>query len=247
MSTRPTDAGSTGDVCGRPLPHVLYGGTFDPVHLGHLAIAEAARDALGCDVLLVPAADPPHRAAPGAGAAHRARMLELAVAGERGLRVDRRELARSAPSYTVDTLREVRAEVGLATPLVFLLGADSLRALHTWHEWVAIFELAHLVVAERPGQSLDDGMDPVLVAAFAGRWTDDADDLRRAAAGRIWRLRQPLHSASATRVRAVIAAGGAWRNEVPPAVAAYIDRHGLYAISGAASGPSSFALGVHRL
>lgn len=226
--------------------HVLYGGTFDPVHLGHIAIAEAARDALASDVWLVPAADPPHRAAPGADASHRARMLELAVAGERGLRVDRRELARETPSYTVDTLREVRAEIGVAASLVFVMGADSLRALHTWREWASLLDLAHLAVAERPGQSIDAGLDPALASAFADRCTDDAADLRHAASGRICRLRQPLHPASATQVRAAIASGNAWRAQLPVAVAAYIDRHGLYATSGAASGSSFSSIGEHR-
>lgn len=213
---------------------VLYGGTFDPVHHGHLSIARATRDALACDVWLVPAADPPHRGDTGADANHRARMLELAVAGERGLRVDRRELARTAPSYTVDTLREVRGEIGPSTPLAFLLGADSLRALHTWRDWPALLELTHLVVAERPGQPLDDRLEPVLREALQERWTDAAADLQAAPAGRIYRLRQPLHAASATQVRNAIAAGGDWRAWLPDAVAAYISRHDLYATSGAA-------------
>lgn len=225
---------------------VLYGGTFDPVHLGHVAIAIAARDGLGSDIWLVPAADPPHRGAPGADASHRARMLDIAIAGERGLHVDRRELAREAPSYTVDTLRDVRAEIGASAPLVFLMGADSLRELDTWHEWPALLELAHLAVAERPGQSIDEDLAPGLHRAFAGRWTDDAGDLRDAPAGRICRLRQPLHPASATRVRALIAAHGDWRALVPTAVAAYIDHHDLYAESGAASGTTFSPIGEQR-
>ena len=96
---------------------VWYGGTFDPVHQGHLAIARAASSAFGVAVTLAPAADPPHRAAPGASAAQRAHMLELAVAGDRRLRVDRRELQRPGPSWTVDTLHELRAELGPDTPL----------------------------------------------------------------------------------------------------------------------------------
>mgnify|MGYP006197022825 CR=1 FL=1 len=134
---------------------VFYGGTFDPVHLGHLAIARHARDALGCTIRMMPAADPPHRAPPGADAAHRARMLALAIDGEPGLQVDLRELDRDGPSYSVDTLRAVRAEYGDAVPVALLIGADSLLGLPTWREWTALFGLAHLVVAERSGSALD--------------------------------------------------------------------------------------------
>ncbi|MET0718340.1 MAG: nicotinate-nicotinamide nucleotide adenylyltransferase, partial [Pseudoxanthomonas sp.] len=95
---------------------LFYGGTFDPVHNGHLAIARAARDELDCTVRLMPAADPPHRAPPGADARQRAEMLDLAVIDERGLQVDRRELLRDGPSYTIATLRELRGEYGPLAP-----------------------------------------------------------------------------------------------------------------------------------
>ena len=122
---------------------IWYGGTFDPVHNGHLAIARAAADTFGVPVTLVPAAGPPHRTAPGADAAQRAHMLDLAVAGDRRLRVDRRELQRPGPSWTVDTLRELRAERGAAAPLALLVGADSFRSLPTWKHWRQLPELAH--------------------------------------------------------------------------------------------------------
>ncbi|GAE57491.1 hypothetical protein XPR_4126, partial [Xanthomonas arboricola pv. pruni MAFF 301420] len=145
-----------------PIPdsqlHLYYGGTFDPVHLGHLAIACAARDELGALVHLVPAADPPHRPAPGATAAQRARMLELALADTPGLALDTRELQRAsrdrAPSYTVDTLRALRAELGPTTPIAWLLGADAFVGLSSWHQWEDLFELAHFVIAARPGTPL---------------------------------------------------------------------------------------------
>jgi nicotinate (nicotinamide) nucleotide adenylyltransferase len=222
---------------------VFYGGTFDPVHLGHLAIARAARDALRCDVRLVPAADPPHRAPPGADAAHRARMLDLALAGEDGLRVDLRELRRAAlrpdaPSYTVDTLRELRAEYGEAAPLALLVGADSLLGLPTWREWRTLFRLAHFVVAGRPGCPLDGPLPPELEQALRGRWTGDPRELRAAPAGLVYRLGQPLHPGSATEVRRSIAAGEPWEALVPPAVAAYIRREGLYGAGPSTGSPA---------
>ena len=222
--------------------HLFYGGTFDPVHNGHLAIARAARDELDTLVALTPAADPPHRAPPGANAAQRTRMLELAIEGEAGLHVDRRELRRALRqperrSYTVDTLRELRDELGPRTPIAWLVGADSLVGLPTWHEWRALFELAHFVVAERPGSPLDGELPAELADAVAERWTRDAGDLRASPAGRIHRLHQPLQPESASDVRRRIAGGTPWQALVPPAVAAYIADERLYFTSAAADGP----------
>ena len=206
---------------------VFYGGTFDPIHDGHLAIARAARDALSARVRLMPAADPPHRAPPGASAEHRARMLDLAVAGEPDLIVDRRELRRDGPSYSVETLREIRAEVGPEQPLALLVGADSFLDLPKWREWQALFELAHFVVAERPGSPLDNER---VEAIAVNRETAEVEALRGAPAGRVYRLHQPLHAESASQVRQLIAAGQAWQPFVPAPVAAYIERHGLYGV-----------------
>lgn len=208
---------------------VLYGGTFDPVHHGHLAIARNARDALDCTIHLMPAADPPHRAPPGANAEQRAAMLALALDGEPGLALDPRELHRDGPSYTVDTLRGLRAERGADAPVALLVGADSLLGLPAWREWEALLGLAHFVVAERPGNALDGPLPPALAAAVDGRWADGPRALRDAPGGRLLRLRQPLHPGSATEVRRRIAGGGPWRDLVPAAVADYIVRHGLYA------------------
>lgn len=206
---------------------VFYGGTFDPIHDGHLAVARAARDALAAQVRLMPAADPPHRAAPGADARQRAHMLDLAVAGEGGLVVDRRELRREGRSYTVETLREARAEFGPERPLALLVGADSFLDLPKWREWQALFGLAHFVVAERPGSPLDSAR---IEAIAPGRETADPASLRQAPAGRVYRLKQPLHAESASQVREFIAAGQPWDEFVPPAVAAYIRECGLYGV-----------------
>ena len=119
---------------------VCYGGTFDPVHNGHVAVACAARDALDADVFLLPAHDPPHKGPTRADAMQRAAMLQLALADEPRLHVDARELRRSGPSYTVDTLAELRAELGARAPIAWLVGADSLRQLHPWHRWRALFD-----------------------------------------------------------------------------------------------------------
>jgi nicotinate-nucleotide adenylyltransferase len=217
---------------------VLYGGTFDPVHLGHVAVARAARDALGATVAFMPAADPPHRAPPGAPATDRAAMLELAIAGEPGLALDLRELEREGRSWTIDTLRGLRAAIGDDAPVALLVGADSFDALPTWKDWRALFGLAHFVVAGReghaegaapsPGTGIPAASGAALAEAIAGRMAISGDDLRAAPAGRVLRLRQPLFPHSASEVRARIAAGLPWDALVPAPVARYIRAHGLY-------------------
>lgn len=225
----------------RPLL-VFYGGTFDPVHCGHLAIAEAARKRLHATVRLLPSADPPHRPPPGASARQRAEMLALAVDGRRGLQVDLRELDHGVPSRTFDTLRAVRATAGEDCPIAFVLGADSFLDLPAWKGWPALLDEAHWVVAGRGGHPLDDAAT-AMAAATAGRLTDDAGTLRATRGGRVLQLEQPLHPASASLVRAMAAAGEpAWRNLVPDAVAAYIAHHRLYMAPGAGSGPFSAPL-----
>ena len=181
--------------------HVLYGGTFDPVHAGHLAIARAAHEALGVPVHLMPAADPPHRPPPGASAAQRVAMLALALATEPGLGLDLRELQRNGRSWSIDTLRHLRGEIGPQAPVALLVGA----------------------VGDR-----DDRLPAELEDALAGRMAASADELGQAPAGRVLWLRQPLHPHSATAIRARIAAGQPWRHLVPVPVADYIQAHDLY-------------------
>ena len=211
---------------------VLYGGTFDPVHHGHLAIARAARDVLQADVTLLPARDPPHKHATGADAGQRAAMLGLALASEPGLGVDLRELRRDGPSYTVDTLAELRAELGDAVPLAWLVGADSLRQLDAWSRWRQLFELAHLVAVQRPGEPLD----ATQLAQAAPEVAREIGDRQRAlaelhacpAGGFAWLPLPGLRAESSTDIRRRIREGDAWRDRVPGAVAAFIDHHGLY-------------------
>ncbi|MDR2870976.1 MAG: nicotinate-nucleotide adenylyltransferase [Xanthomonadaceae bacterium] len=208
---------------------IYYGGTFDPVHDGHLAIARAACEALNSEVTLMPAADPPHRAAPGADAQQRCAMLELAIADDPRLRIDRRELLRTGPSYTVDTLQDLRSEYGEDAPLALLIGADSLLALPDWRRWRDLFALTHLIVAERPGSLLGGDWPAPLAEMIEGRWTQRAAALVESPAGSLYRLHQPLRIESATRIRQEITDRMAhWRDWVPPPVADYIVQHGLY-------------------
>jgi nicotinate-nucleotide adenylyltransferase len=220
---------------------ICYGGTFDPVHNGHLAVARAARDALRATVFLLPAADPPHKGPTHADALQRARMLDLAIAGEPGLKVDRRELERDGPSYTFDTLLELRAQVGPARPVAWLVGGDSLNQLHTWHRWRELFEHAHVVAVQRPGSHIDPEtllhVAPEVAEEAAARWMT-LEALQNAPAGGLAVLPlQELRPESSTELRRLIAARDpAWRAWVPPSVAGYIDRHDLYSTVAPDSG-----------
>ena len=215
---------------------ILYGGSFDPVHNGHLAVARNARDAIAARVLLMPAADPPHKGPLHADARQRLAMLELAIDGERGLGIEACELGRDGPSYTVDTLRLLRATRVGDAPLAILVGADSFLSLPTWKQWRSLFDLAHIVVAERGGSGFEpSALGGALAAATAGRWAHSAEELHRLASGLVLRLDQPLRPESASEVRHRIAAGADWRALVPPAVADYIAGHGLYRAATTAS------------
>ncbi|WP_342315140.1 nicotinate-nucleotide adenylyltransferase [Lysobacter sp. FW306-1B-D06B] len=215
---------------------VYYGGTFDPVHAGHLSVACEVRDALQARVFLVPAADPPHKDVTHADAQARARMLDLAIAGEPGLKVDRRELRREGPSYTVDTLRGLREELGPDVPLVWMIGGDSLLQLHTWNRWRELFDLAHLLAVARPGAHLEAvavaARAPEVEAEIGPRRCQAIDLNSRAAGGFAVFPLQRERPESSTQLRQRIAAGEAWEDGVPAAVAEYIRRHGLYRVRG---------------
>ena len=212
---------------------LCYGGTFDPVHNGHLAIARGVRDALDCEVRLVPAADPPHKGPTHADAAQRAAMLDLAVEGDAGLRVDRRELHRAGPSYTVDTLRGLRAELGPHVPIAWMIGSDSLFELDTWHRWRELFALAHVLAVGRPGARMDAAAiaahAPAVHAEIAPRWRLPAQ-LHALPAGGFAEFRMAAERPeSSTELRRRISGGDpAWRDWVPAPVAAYIAQRGLY-------------------
>ena len=201
---------------------ICYGGNFDPVHDGHVAVAEFARNTCDADVYFIPSADPPHRHKPLASADQRAAMLQIAITDLPRFFVDLRELNRDAPSYTIDTLRELRAEIGHEAPVAWLIGADAFAQLHTWHEWEKLFDLAHFVVALRHGYAMQSPH-----FSIKGRLCDSPDELNRSPSGRVFSLPCPLRSESASAIRRAFAAGKPPFG-LNPAVQAYIQEHGLY-------------------
>jgi nicotinate-nucleotide adenylyltransferase len=213
-----------------PEPIALLGGTFDPMHYGHLRLADDVRRALDVStVRLVPAARPPHRAPTQASAADRLAMLDLAVRDVPGLVVDTREIDRGGRSYTVDTLEALRATVG-ARPLILLLGADAFRGLPTWHRFRELFDLAHLVVVPRPGLALDDSLPPELLVEWRARHIASPEALRAAPAGSIYVQPVAPNPISSTQIRNAVANGDAKSIAalLPPPVLAYIESHRLY-------------------
>jgi len=210
----------------------VFGGTFDPIHCGHLELARELRTALGFSaVRFIPAGDPPHRAAPVATAAHRLAMVELAIAGHPELEVDAREILRPGRSYTVPTLEELHNEEP-SRPLALIVGADAFLGLPTWHRWRELFALAHVVVVGRPGVTIEDALPPTLADEWSRRRCLDAAALGQAAAGSVLLQAVTAHPISASAIRAQLAHGAdgvaAVRGLLPAAVLAYIDRNQLY-------------------
>ena len=206
----------------------LFGGTFDPVHFGHLRMALELRQALAFDEMrLLPSHQPYHRESPGVSAQQRREMLALALRGCEELRLDERELRRAGPTFTVDTLEELRAELGTEVSISFCMGLDSLLSLPTWHRWERLLQLAHLVVVTRPGWEMPvEGEVAELLRQHAGT----PGQLHREAAGRLVVREATLLPISATHIRKLLARGESPRFLLPDAVLQYIEDNQLYRV-----------------
>ncbi len=205
----------------------IFGGTFDPVHIGHLRTALELREHLGLEEMrLVPCADPGHRGPPLTATAHRLAMARLAVDGEPGLAVDDREILRGGTTYTIDTLEELRRELGADPPLCLCIGMDSLVTLDSWRRWRELADLAHVVVAARPGWR--PPATGVVAEWVAARQTPTVEPLRARPAGAVHVTEMTLLPVAATELRAALAEGRSIRYLTPDAVVDYIHNHGLY-------------------
>lgn len=208
--------------------HALFGGTFDPIHFGHLRPVEALAQQVGLTrITLLPNNVPPHRPQPEASAAQRVDMLRCATETLPLFEIDTRELQRETPSWTVATLETLRAERGQQQPLGFIIGQDSLLTLAKWHRWQDLLSLCHLLVCKRPGYATE--MDsPEMQAWLDHHITQDVQQLHQRAAGCIWLAETPLYNISATEIRQRRHQNLACDDLLPAAVIAYIDRAGLY-------------------
>jgi nicotinate-nucleotide adenylyltransferase len=201
----------------------VYGGTFDPVHFGHLRTALEVQEIFElAELRLIPCAQPPHRDHPEVSSAFRLHMLHVAIVGQSGFIVDNREMRREGPSYMVDTLASLRAEIG-ATPLLLFVGADAFAGLERWHRWQNLFDYAHVVVMTRPGVAL-----PALSAFLAERLIAEKQALKCDPAGRLFMQTVTQLEISATQIRQLLSAGRDPRFLLPDAVLQFIRHHHLY-------------------
>ncbi|MHB8346458.1 MAG: nicotinate-nucleotide adenylyltransferase [Acidiferrobacterales bacterium] len=208
-------------------PIGIFGGTFDPIHFGHLRPAQHILRTLALEeVRFVPAAAPPHRCTPVASAEDRLRMVEIAVSGITGFRSDDREMRRSGPSYTVPTLESLRAELG-PRPLCLIIGMDAFGGIESWYRAQDLPQLAHVVVLRRPGWDFapeDEAIPPWL----RGRRCVDPGQLTDAPAGRLVFQAVSPQNISGSRIRAMLARSESIHGMLPGPVEEFIANRGLY-------------------
>ncbi len=210
----------------------IYGGTFDPVHFGHLRVAEELVNDVAFDrFFFVPAGEPRLRDMPVASKTQRVRMVELAIQDNPGFLLDAREIKREGVSRTVETLREYQAEYGGDAALCLIIGADSFLKMHQWCNWQEVFELCHLIIVNRPGSVLlqnKSNLPEEIQHVCVSRWTACPTSLASQPYGLIYVAPTTLLDISATHIRAMVAAGKSIRYLLPDAVSNYIKTHQLY-------------------
>ena len=213
-------------------PIGILGGTFDPIHFGHLRLAQEALEQCNlASMHFIPCGTPPHRNAPHTSAQHRLNMTRLALQGNAAFVLNEREINRTDPCYTVDTLTALRAELGMQQPLCLLMGGDAFLLLHTWREWKKLFGLAHIVVMQRAGRPLGNAIneaDAALRGEYHARLAPAPRALHDAPAGVIVVVNMPALEISATDIRRRCTEKRDIHYLLPDVVADYIQSHHLY-------------------
>ncbi|TCT38043.1 nicotinate-nucleotide adenylyltransferase [Providencia alcalifaciens] len=206
----------------------LFGGTFDPIHYGHLRPVEALANQVGLQkVILLPNHVPPHRPQPEASPIQRLEMVKLAIQNNPLFTVDTRELQRNTPSFTIETLSELRQELGHEQPLAFIIGQDSLLSINTWHGWTQLLDKCHLLVCARPGYATHF-TDPDMQQWLQQHQVQDPQVLSQTPCGSIFIGDTPLVNISATEIREQLSEGQACEDLLPRAVYHYIQQQHLY-------------------
>ncbi len=207
----------------------LLGGTFNPIHFGHLRMAQELAESLSLDeVRFIPSANPPHRPAPTISAEHRAEMVKLGIANNPIFKLDDRELRRMSASYMVDTLLSLRDELGDKASLILFMGSDAFTQFHTWHRWQDIISLCHIALVQRPLAAKTAPLPKVLDTFLHNHYTENADDLRESSAGYVTMQAITPLDISSTAIRNSLQVKKSARYLMPDNVIDYLETHQLY-------------------
>ncbi len=207
----------------------FLGGTFNPIHFGHLRMAQELADALNlAEIHFIPSANPPHKAMPTVSAQQRAEMVQLAIADNPLFKLDTRELERTGASYTIDTLISAREELGENASLCLLMGSDAFTKLDSWHRWEELLNYCHIILVQRPSSRVQAKVSDQLTALLADNYTENGSDLAEKTAGYIHMQQITAQDISATHIREALASGKAAKYLMPDAVLAYIQQQQLY-------------------
>lgn len=207
----------------------LLGGTFNPIHFGHLRMAQELADALNlAEVRFIPSANPPHKATPTVSAQQRAEMVQLAIADNSLFKLDTRELNRQGASFTIDTLISLREELGENVSLCLMMGSDAFNTLDSWHRWDDLLNYCHIVLVQRPDKQSQAKLSDQLTAFLSAHYTENLDDLVEESAGYIHMQQITAQDISATNIREKLASGKPAKYLVPDSVLTYIQQQQLY-------------------
>ena len=207
----------------------LLGGTFNPIHNGHLRLAQELADALNfSEVRFIPSANPPHKTAPKISAQHRAAMVQLAITDHSLFKLDTRELDRTGASYTIDTVISLQEELGGSVALCLMMGSDAFSKLNTWHRWQALIDYCHIILVQRPASATQPKLADELSVLLHNHYTENISDLTNENAGYIHMQKITALDITSTNIRAQLAAGLSPRYLMPNNVIAYIKNNKLY-------------------
>ena len=201
----------------------LLGGTFNPIHNGHLRLAQELADALNfSEVRFIPSANPPHKTAPKISAQHRAAMVQLAITDNPLFKLDTRELDRAGASYTIDTLISLQEELGGSAALCLIMGSDAFAKLNTWHRWQVLIDYCHIILVQRPASATQPKLVEELTVLLHNHYTENISDLTTENTGYIHMQKITALDITSTNIREQLKAGHSPRYLMPDNVIAYI-------------------------
>jgi len=210
----------------------LLGGTFNPIHFGHLRMAQELANSLQLDeVRFIPSANPPHKTTPEVSAQHRAEMVKIAIADNPLFKLDEREMQREGASYTIDTLISLREELGSKTAICLFMGSDAFIHLNTWHRWHELLNYCHILLVQRPNLiPAQPKLSETLEAFLHDHYTENANDLATKSTGFIHMQKITALDISSTEIRRMLKSQQSPRYLMPENVIGYIKQHQLYTV-----------------